>query len=587
MNQLVIVESPAKAKTIEKFLGKGYKVLATVGHIRDLPKSSMGVDLENDFEPKYINIRGKGDTIKALRTAAKKADRVLLATDPDREGEAIAWHLAHILSLDADQKNRVVFHEITKDAVKHAVKNPRAINMELVDAQQARRVLDRLVGYSISPILWRKVKRGLSAGRVQSVATKLICDREQEILSFVPEEYWSIVAHAVNQSGKKIDLDYYGPTDQKKVVPSTEQEVKKILAHTKGKPALVRKVESKERQRAPQPAFTTSTLQQEAANKLGFATKKTMMLAQQLYEGIAIKGKGTIGLITYMRTDSTRIAESAQDAAMHLIEEKYGKSYLGPRTKKTKNAKNAQDAHEAIRPTTVDLTPEELTEALSRDQWKLYDLIWSRFIASQMASATFDATTITATVGDEVFRASGSVQRFDGFMKVYVQVQSKDHPLPEVKQGEELSIRSMEPEQHFTQPPSRYTEASLVKEMEENGIGRPSTYAPTITTILSRGYVEKEKKLLKPTELGQIINEIMTTYFREVVSVDFTANMETHFDRIEENEESWKAVIRGFYGTFEPLIEKADHEIEKIDVTEMTDLDCPKCGSKLLIRSSR
>lgn len=586
-NNLVIVESPAKAKTIEKFLGKNYKVVASIGHIRDLPKSTMGVDIENDFDPKYINIRGKGDLIKSLKSAAKKADNILLATDPDREGEAIAWHLAHILGLDANSACRVTFHEITKEAIKHAVKAPRAIDLNLVDAQQARRVLDRLVGYSISPILWRKVKKGLSAGRVQSVATKLICDREREILKFIPQEYWKIEACAELPKEKDpFRLEFYG--DQKgKVSLETKASVDEVIKALENESAAVSNVEKKKKQRNPYPPFITSSLQQEASNRFGFTTKKTMIIAQQLYEGIAIKGHGTVGLITYMRTDSTRISDSAKESARAYITHHYGTELLGDEDKKQKTSKNAQDAHEAIRPTTVEFSPYEVEASLNKDQLKLYELIWARFVASQMASALYESHSIEVSIGKYLFKANGSRLLFEGFLKIYDFGQQSDRIIPELEVGTELKIKQYEPSQHFTQPPARFTEASLVKEMEDKGIGRPSTYAPTITTILSRGYVEKEKKSLKPTELGFIIDEIMHDYFENIVDITFTAAMESKFDDVEAGEQVWKQIIREFYNPFVELLSKADQEIEKVDLTEETDIDCEKCGKKMLIRHGR
>ena len=560
-NTLVIVESPAKAKTIEKFLGKNFKVVASIGHVRDLPKSTMGVDLEHDFDPKYINIRGKGDLIKSLKNAAKKADKVYLATDPDREGEAIAWHLAYILGIDIQTPCRVTFHEITKDAIKTAVKTPRPIDLNLVDAQQARRVLDRLVGYSISPILWRKVKKGLSAGRVQSVATKLICDREREIMGFVPQEYWKIEA-----SEDAFKLDFYGNAEGRIALPN-RAAVDEILKAVDQQKAVVTDVEKKKKNRNPNPPFITSSLQQEASNRFGFTTKKTMIVAQQLYEGIAIKGHGTVGLITYMRTDSTRISEVAKTAVRQMISEQFGEEWLGVEEKKQKTGKNAQDAHEAIRPTMLELSPEACEESLSKDQMKLYELIWSRFVASEMAPAVYESHSIEVTIGDYLFKAVGSKMLFEGFLRVYNPGQQADRIMPEFKIGDVINIGHFDPTQHFTQPPARFTEASLVKEMEDKGIGRPSTYAPTITTILSRGYVEKDKKSLKPTELGFIIDEIMQEYFKNVVEVAFTADMEQKFDNIEEGEVAWKVIIRDFYSPFLDMISKADQEIEKVDLT--------------------
>ena len=583
---LVIVESPAKAKTIEKFLGKNFKVVASIGHVRDLPKSKMGVDIEDNFDPKYINIRGKGDLIKSLKTAAKKADRVYLATDPDREGEAIAWHLAYILGISEEEACRVTFHEITKDAVKNAVKNPRTIDIKLVDAQQARRVLDRLVGYSISPILWRKVKKGLSAGRVQSVATKLICDREREIMAFIPKEFWKIELNTTKTPKDLITFDFYGD-DSGKIELENESQVDQIIESMNEQPCLIKSVETKKKYRHPAAPFITSSLQQEASNRFGFTTKKTMMLAQQLYEGISIKGKGAIGLITYMRTDSVRISDVAKEGCRAYISDKFGEAYLGSEGKKTKVSKSAQDAHEAIRPTYVELSPEDIELSLSKDQYKLYDLIWSRFVAAQMASAEFEGLSIEAKVGSYLFKTTGSKLLFEGFLKVYTFSKQNDKLLPELNENEEIDVKSFDKTQHFTQPPARFSEASLVKEMEEKGIGRPSTYAPTISTILSRGYVEKEKKNLKPTELGFIIDEIMGEYFSTIVDVTFTADMEQRFDGVEEGMEEWKQVIKDFYGDFDTLIKNADEAIEKVDLTEETDIPCDKCGNMMLIRHGR
>jgi DNA topoisomerase-1 len=586
-NNLVIVESPAKAKTIEKFLGKNYKVLASIGHIRDLPKSKMGVDIEDNFEPKYINIRGKGDVIKLLKKEAKKADRVFLATDPDREGEAIAWHLSYILGIDEKEPCRVTFHEITKEAVKNAVKNPKTIDLNLVDAQQARRVLDRLVGYTISPILWRKVKKGLSAGRVQSVATRLICDREKEIQAFDSKEYWKIQLAGHKENDKTIFNMEFHAKNGEKVELSNEVETDAIVDALKTLDCEVSKVDKREKKRHPSLPFITSTLQQEASNRYGFTTKKTMMLAQQLYEGINIKGRGTVGLITYMRTDSTRISDVAKEGCLAYIEEQYGPEYLNASEKKVKNAKSAQDAHEAIRPTYVELSPEEIVDNLSKDQYKLYELIWMRFVAAFMASATYESYSVETRMGEYQFKLSGSKLIFDGFLKVYHIGKQADRLIPELVVGEKIVVEDYEKSQHFTQPPARYTEASLVKEMEDKGIGRPSTYAPTITTILSRGYVEKEKKSLKPTELGFIIYEIMNDYFNSIVEVAFTANMEKQFDHVEEGEQDWKEIIKEFYEPFDEMVKKADEAIEKVDLTEETDIPCEKCGEMMLIRHGR
>lgn len=588
MEKLVIVESPTKAKTIEKFLGKKYKVMATMGHIRDLPKSKMGVDIKNNFEPDYINIRGKGDTIKELKKASKKADSVFLATDPDREGEAIAWHLAHILELDEDSKCRVVFREITKDEVKKAVDRPRAIDMQLVDAQQARRVLDRLVGYSISPLLWRKVKKGLSAGRVQSVANKLICDREAAIEAFVPDEYWTIDLTLKNKKNEKIVFSYFGKDTKKKDVPKSEKEASAISAKVKGATARIESVERKKRKVKPPAPYTTSTLQQDAANRLGFTTKKTMAQAQALYEGKKVEGHGTIGLITYMRTDSTRVAETAVNDARAFISEKFGNDYIGSGVTKSKQPKgNIQDAHEAIRPTNIELTPAALATSLDKDELKLYTLVWNRFMASQMTESEFENVTAVADVNELVFKATGSVKLFDGYTKIYESDSNGLKPIPDVAEGEELKVAKTEQVQHFTSPPPRYTEGSLVKEMEEKGIGRPSTYSPTISTLLTRGYVGKEKKSFYPTELGKLINEIMSDYFSQVINVDFTALIEQDFDEIEEGERQWKELIAEFYSKFKPLLDNADEQLEKQDVTIKTDIDCPECGEKLLIREGR
>lgn len=586
--QLVIVESPAKAKTIEKFLGKKYKVIASVGHVRDLPKSSMGVDIENDFEPKYINIRGKGDTIKELRAAAKKADQVLLATDPDREGEAIAWHLSTILGVDVESPCRVVFHEITKEAIKLAVKSPRPIDLSLVDAQQARRILDRLVGYSISPILWRKVKKGLSAGRVQSVATKLICDREREIMSFIPEEYWKISLEGqIGNVDDLILLDFYGDESGKMHLPSKDV-VDKILAGIENEKGQIVDLENKKKHRNPPLPFITSSLQQEASNRFGFSTKKTMMLAQQLYEGISIKGKGTVGLITYMRTDSTRLSEQAKAHAKEYILSNFGNEWLGQtEDKKEKKSKNAQDAHEAIRPTYTELTPYEIEAALTPDLFKLYELIWTRFIGSQMSSALYESYAITVRINQYVFKSTGSKLLFEGFLKVYNTSKMVDKSMPDVQLGDGVSVQTVSPTQHFTQPPPRFTEASFVKELEDLGIGRPSTYVPTIGTILGRGYVEREKKQLKPTSLGFIIDEIMGDYFESIVNIDFTANMEAQFDEIELGHLFWKEAIKTFYEPFKDVLLNADQAIEKVDLTEETDIPCEKCGKMMLIRHGR
>ncbi|MCT4633776.1 MAG: type I DNA topoisomerase [Firmicutes bacterium] len=584
---LVIVESPAKSKTITKFLGKNYKVQASIGHVRDLPKSKMGIDMENDFDPQYITIRGKGSVIKELKSAAKKVDKVFLATDPDREGEAIAWHLANILGIDIDEKCRVTFHEITKDAIKEAVKNPRAINMDLVDAQQGRRILDRLVGYSISPLLWRKIRKGLSAGRVQSVATKLICDREKLIDAFIPEEYWTIDAELKKAKHRKKIVSTLHSYNGKKLEIKNEKEVNDILKEIKDYPFVVSDIKTRGKSRTAPLPFTTSSLQQEAANKLGFSTKKTMSVAQQLYEGVDIKKNGTVGLITYMRTDSTRISDEARNHGIAYIEENYGQEYLGVKKKAKKESKNAQDAHEAVRPTVIHFKPEEIESSLNKDQFKLYKLIWERFMSSLMSNAKFETKTVSFDLNAYEFRLSGTTMVFDGFLKVYTYASTKDTELPELEVGEELELKEILPLQHFTQPPGRYTEASLVKEMEEKGIGRPSTYAPTISTIISRGYVEREKKALKPTELGNLINDIMENYFNNIVDVSFTADLEHKLDNVEDSNYHWKELIREFYGPFKALLDHAEGDIEKVDLVEETDIECDKCGNMMVIKYGR
>ncbi len=582
---LVIVESPAKAKTISKILGKNYKVMASVGHVRDLPKSKMGIDIDNNFEPQYITIRGKGDVIKELKSARKKADTVYLATDPDREGEAIAWHLAAILGLDETQAFRIEFHEITKDAVKGALKSPKVLNHTLVDAQQARRVLDRLVGYSISPMLWRKIRKGLSAGRVQSAATKIICDREREIKAFIPEEYWSIHPSFKNGAGHTFEAQYYGSGGKSVELPN-ESAVKAVLKAVKDKPFTVIKIAKKQKNRGSYPCFTTSSLQQEAANRYGFTTKKTMMIAQQLYEGITVQD-GTVGLITYMRTDSVRISEEARKTLREFIEESFSKEYLSESNRKRPVSKSSQDAHEAIRPTSVHRTPESVAPYLNQDQAKLYRLIWERFVASEMADSVSDSVQATIGCNGHEFRANGSKLRFEGFLKVYSYASVTENELPQLEEAEELKLLKMNHEQHFTQPPARYSEATLVKEMEELGIGRPSTYAPTISTILARGYVVKEKKNLLPTELGELINEIMEEYFDRIVDVRFTAEMENQLDMVSTGEMQWREVIDTFYQPFALELKRADEAIEKIDLSEMTDIPCDKCGAPMMIKHGR
>lgn len=586
---LVIVESPAKAKTIEKFLGKShYTVKASVGHVRDLPKSQLGVDIENNFEPKYINIRGKGDVIKELKKEAKKAKRVYLATDPDREGEAISWHLSYILNIDEEEKCRIEFNEITKDAIKKAIKNPRNINLNLVDAQQARRVLDRLLGYQISPILWQKVRKGLSAGRVQSVTTKLICEREEEIKAFEPKEYWTIELIASNKEGNNLTLKFYGK-DNEKIELENEEQVKEILKTIENGNLVVTKIESRSRRKSAPKPYTTSVLQQDAANKLNFTTKKTMMVAQELYEGIDVKGEGTVGLISYIRTDSKRISKEAREKAKGYIIESIGENYYKDHTKdsKGKKEKKVQDAHEAIRPTSVDRTPDSIKDSLSKDQYKLYNLIWRRFVASQMEDSVFDVLNVECKIEDLIFKATGSKLKFDGYTKIYNFTEREDKILPSLDEGENLQIQEYDPQQHFTSPPPRYTEASLVKTLEELGIGRPSTYAPTITTILNREYVEKDGASLVPTELGIIVTKILDENFQKFMEVDFTADMESQLDQIEEGNAEWKKVVEEFYSPLAEAIRVAIEKIEKVNMDEETDEICELCGSNMVIKYGR
>ncbi|CFQ79833.1 DNA topoisomerase I [Streptococcus agalactiae] len=581
---LVIVESPAKAKTIEKYLGRNYKVVASVGHIRDLKKSSMSIDFENNYEPQYINIRGKGPLINDLKKEAKKAKKVYLASDPDREGEAISWHLAHILDLDKEDRNRVVFNEITKDAVKNAFVEPRQINMDLVDAQQARRVLDRIVGYSISPILWKKVKKGLSAGRVQSVALKLIIDRENEIKAFQPEEYWTIDG-SFKKGTRKFNATFYG-LDGKKFKLSNNEDVKTVLKRIKTDEFLVEKVEKKERRRnAPLP-YTTSSLQQDAANKINFRTRKTMMIAQQLYEGLSLGTAGHQGLITYMRTDSTRISPLAQNEAAEFITNRFGANY-SKHGNKVKNASGAQDAHEAIRPSSVNHTPESIAKYLDKDQLKLYTLIWNRFIASQMTAAVFDTMKVNLTQNGVTFIANGSQVKFDGYMAVYNDT-DKNKMLPDMEEGESVKKVNTNPEQHFTQPPARFSEASLIKTLEENGVGRPSTYAPTLETIQKRYYVKLVAKRFEPTELGEIVNSLIVEFFPDIVDVTFTAEMEGKLDEVEIGKEQWQKIIDEFYKPFEKELAKAETEMEKIQIKdEPAGFDCELCGSPMVIKLGR
>ena len=587
-DKLIIVESPAKANTIKKFLGGSTKVVASMGHIRDLPKSKLGIDIEHDFEPEYINIRGKGDLIKSLKTDAKKAKKVYLATDPDREGEAIAWHLAKILENDKDKITRVTFNEITKTAVQKAIKEPRNIDLNTVDAQQARRVLDRIVGYKISPILWKKVKRGLSAGRVQSVAVKLIVDRENEIENFIPEEYWNIYADLKDEKSKKqFEARFYGKNGKKQEIHSKE-EIDQILKTIEKAKYTVSEVKKGEKKRNPAPPFTTSTMQQEASRKVGFTLKKTMSVAQGLYEGVKIAEKGTVGLITYMRTDSTRISEEARAAAKTQIVATYGEEYYENRYYKT--SKDAQDAHEGIRPTYADIEPDKIKDELTKDQYKLYKLIYNRFMASQMKPAIYDTMAVNIKADDYDFKANGQNLKFKGFMTLYVEgtdekEEKEEGILPELQENQEVKLLKINPKQSFTEPPARYTEASLVKTLEEKGIGRPSTYSPTITTILERRYIQKEQKQLVPTELGKIVNKILTENFTDVINIEFTAKIENEFDEIAEGKEQWKQMIREFYGPFEKELEKVEKELEHVElVDEVSDVPCDKCGRMMVYK---
>lgn len=585
---LVIVESPAKASTIKKFLGNNYEVLASNGHVRDLPKSQLGIDVENDYEPKYITIRGKGDLLAKLRKEAKKADKIYLATDPDREGEAISWHLSKALKLEDKKAQRITFNEITKNAVKQSIKNPREIDMDLVDAQQARRVLDRVVGYRISPVLWAKVKRGLSAGRVQSVALRIICDREDEINAFVAEEYWTLEAKFFVEGDKKpIVAKFYGSTENKMNIKSKE-ELNQILSDLKGALYHVSDVKLSERtKKAPVP-FTTSTLQQEAAKTLNFSTQKTMRLAQQLYEGVEIKGKGTIGLITYLRTDSTRISEEAKVAARNYIESTYGNEYVEAIEKNASGEKRIQDAHEAIRPTYIDLSPVQVKESLSRDLFRLYQLIWKRFVASRMKAARYEMTTVKIDGGGYRFTCSASKVLFDGFMSVYSTEEDKveNNTLSTVlDKSSKLKLDEFDEKQHFTQPPAHFTEASLVKTLEELGIGRPSTYAPTITTIIQRRYVAKENKNLYVTEIGEVVNRIMKQAFPSIVDVNFTANLEGLLDCVEDGTVNWKTVIKNFYPDLDEAVLAAEKELEEYKIEdEVTDVLCDECGRNMVVK---
>ena len=590
-DKLIIVESPAKATTIKKFLGGNVKVLASMGHIRDLPKSKLAIDIENDFTPEYINIRGKGALIKTLKKEAKNAKYVYLATDPDREGEAIAWHLAYILEIPEDEVCRVTFNEITKEAIQKSIKSPRKIDKDLTDAQQARRVLDRIVGYKISPILWKKVKRGLSAGRVQSVAVKLIVDREEEIEKFIPEEYWNITAQLLEpKTEKTFEANFYGK-EGKKLELHSKEDVDNIIKQIEKGQYIVTDVKKGEKKRTPAPPFTTSTMQQEASRKLGFTLKRTMSIAQGLYEGVNVGAKGTVGLITYMRTDSTRISEEVRAYAKEHIVKTYGENYYENRYYKTKQ--NSQDAHEAIRPTYIDLEPETIKQYLTPEQYKLYKLIYNRFIASQMSAAIYNTVSANIDVNTYNFRASGQNLKFKGFMTLYVEVLENEKEevelsLPELEIGATVIKQKLNSKQSFTAPPPRYTEASLVKALEEKGIGRPSTYSPTITTILERRYIEKEQKQLMPTELGKVVNKLLVENFPNIIDVEFTAKIEEEFDAVAEGKENWKQILREFYPPFKEQLDKAEKELEHVTIAdEVTDIPCEKCGRMMVIKYGR
>ncbi len=594
MSDLVIVESPAKAKTIQKYLGSGYEVVASMGHVRDLPKSKLGVDTENDFKPMYMDMKGKEDVIKELKKRAKKCGKVYLATDPDREGEAISWHIAQMLSLDMNENNRVAFNEITKSGVKSGMSNPHKIDVDLVNAQQARRILDRLVGYKLSPFLWKKVKRGLSAGRVQSVAVRLVVDRENEIRKFVPKEYWSIDAKFTAPGSRKVFDAALVTVDGKKLEIPNEAEANGLLARLEGADYSVKSVRKRVTKKQPAPPFITSTLQQEASRKLGFSAKRTMKAAQELYEGVDIEGIGAVGLITYMRTDSLRISDEARAAASQYIETVYGKDYLPPEPRIFKTKNNAQDAHEAIRPSTPELTPDRVKSSLTNDQFKLYKLIWERFIASQMANALLDTVSVDIEANGCILRASGFSVKFDGFTVLYVEsadsAEESKKMLPPLAAGDNLKLKSIAGNQHFTQPPARFTEASLIKALEENGIGRPSTYAPTITTITARQYVEHEGKQLKPTNLGEVTTDLMKEHFKNIVDAKFTAGMEDDLDKVEQGEKDWVISLHEFYDDFAKTLEKAETAMEgkRVKVPdEETDVVCDLCGKNMVIKYSR
>ncbi len=594
MSNLVIVESPAKAKTIQKYLGDNFDVIASMGHVRDLPKSKIGVDLDNNFEVKYENLKDKAELITSLKKAAKKRDKIYLATDPDREGEAISWHLAHILNIDLNDDNRVTFNEITKNGIKQGMDNPRKVNIDLVNAQQARRVLDRIVGYKLSPFLWRKVRRGLSAGRVQSVVVKIIVDREREIRDFKPVESWSIDANLLSSKSKKEFDSKATHKLGKKLSLKTKEDADAVLKEIEGADFVVSEIKTSKKKRSPAPPFTTSTLQQEAVRKLSFQTKKTMKIAQELYEGIDLKGHGAVGLITYMRTDSLRISQEAIDNARDFIKTAHGEKYLPESARYYKGRKNSQDGHEAIRPTMIELTPKEAKSSLSNDQYKLYKLIWERFIASQMADMILDTMSVDIKAGDYTFRSSGFSTDFDGFAALYMEnldeEEQKKNALPKLEVGMNLSVSSIKGTQHFTQPPARYTEASLIKSLEENGIGRPSTYAPTISTVLMRGYVEREAKSLLPTPLGEVTTELMENQFKNIVDVDFTADMEQKLDEIEVGHQNWTETLKEFYGDFSDVLETAEKNMEGKRVKipdEPSDVVCDLCGKPMVIKAGR
>lgn len=590
---LVIVESPAKAKSINKYLGKNYTVMASIGHVRDLPKSTLGVDIEDDFEPKYITIRGKGDLIAKMKKAAKSADKIYLAADPDREGEAISWHLAQLLELDEKSKCRITFNEVTKSAVVASLKSPRSIDVDLVNSQQARRVLDRIVGYKISPILWKKVKRGLSAGRVQSAVTKMIVDREKEIENFIPKEYWTITATLTDEKGKHpFEARYYGINGKKKEITSGK-DAEKILEIVKDNEYTVTKATYSEKKKHPLPPFTTSTLLQDASRKIGFTSQRTMSAAQALYEGVTVPGKGPMGLITYMRTDSMRISSEALGAVREYIGDKYGDEYLPSKPNYYKTGKDAQDAHEAIRPTDCTITPDMIQKSVTADQYKLYKLIWERFIACQMTSALYDTVAADINSGGVTFKASGSAIKFQGYRAVYIegsdtQVEKDSKKLIKLTEGQKLLLGEITPDQHFTEPPARFTEASLIEAMKDAGIGRPSTYTPTITTIIGRGYVAREKKMLKPTDLGCIVNEIMQANFENIVDAEFTAEMEAELDKVEEGQRDWVDLLREFYDPFKAVLENAEKNIDKVKIAdEVSEEICEKCGRNMVIKVSK